>query len=226
MPARNYLSKIFAQSPVSGIEDHMSKAHEAAQQLVPFFDAIIKEDQGEVRKLYQSIAETERKADAIKKELRLRLPKTIFMPVARADILELINAQDSVANRAKDIAGIMAGRALRIPPSTSDTFRIFVERAVDASAQADKTVGELSELFESGFRGHEVDLMEGMIETLDAIESETDGIEIDIRSKVHAVETELPPVDAMFIYHIIDWIGELANDAQAVGHKIQLILAR
>lgn len=226
MPASSYLSKIFAQSPVSGIERHMSKAHEAAEYLVPFFQAVANRDLDKVKKIYGDIDEAERQADAIKKDLRLRLPKTIFMPVARADLLELINAQDHVANRAKDIAGLIVGRRLEFPQSTTEIFQQFIQRAVDACSQADKTVGELGELFESGFRGHEVELMEGMIETLDAIESEADGIEIDIRGKVFELEQSLPPIEVMFLYKIIDWIGELANDAQAVGHKIQLILAR
>ncbi len=226
MPAGSYISRIFAQSPVAGIEKHMSTAYVAASHLVPFFRAITAGDQAEVRRLFEEIDTAEREADAIKKELRLRLPKTIFMPVARADVLDLINAQDKVANRAKDIAGIMTGRRLRLPEATSAIFQDFVQRAVDASAQAEKTVGELSELFESGFRGKEVEIMEGMIEVLDEIESETDRIEIDIREKLYEIEATMPPIDAMFLYKIIDWIGELANDAQSVGHKVQLILAR
>ncbi len=226
MAASSYLSRIFAQSPVTGIERHMSKAYEAAEHLVPFIKAVANRNLDEVRSIYELIDDDERKADAIKKDLRLRLPKTIFMPVARADLLELINAQDNVANRAKDIAGLIVGRRLVIPESTADMFERFVQRAVDACKQADKTVGELGELFESGFRGHEVELMEGMIETLDSIESEADDIEIEIRSRLFDLEQSLPPVDVMFLYKIIDWIGELANDAQAVGHKIQLILAR
>lgn len=226
MPASSYISRIFAKSPVSGIENHMSTAHAAATHLPDFFKAVAASDNAEIRRLYEVIDKAERDADAIKKELRLRLPTTIFMPVARADVLDLINAQDRVANRAKDIAGLIAGRRLLMPADTSDMFQEFVQRAVDASAQADETVSELSELFESGFRGREVELMEGMIETLDTIESETDNLEVNLRHKIYELEDSLPPVDVMFIYKIIDWIGELANDAQAVGHKIQLILAR
>ena len=226
MPARSYLSKIFAQSPVSGIEQHMTKSHEAAAQLSEFFDAVINEDKKQIRSLYKEIDKSERSADKIKKELRSRLPQTLLMPVARADLLELINAQDHVANRAKDIAGLIAGRRLIVPESITDMLKTFVQRAIDASAQANKTVGELSELFESGFKGHEVQIMEEMIDTLDQIESDADAIEIKIRKAVFKVEDSISPVDVMFLYKIIDWIGELANDAQGVGHKVQLILAR
>ncbi|HBP75141.1 MAG TPA: phosphate transport regulator, partial [Alcanivorax sp.] len=37
---------------------------------------------------------------------------------------------------------------------------------------------------------------------------------------------ELPPVDVIFLYKIIEWIGDLADRAQKVGGRLQLLLAR
>ena len=37
---------------------------------------------------------------------------------------------------------------------------------------------------------------------------------------------ELPPVDVIFLYKIIDWIGDLANRAQTVGGRLQILIAR
>ena len=36
----------------------------------------------------------------------------------------------------------------------------------------------------------------------------------------------MPPVDVMFLYKIIDRIGELADCAQKVGSRLQLLIAR
>lgn len=226
MAVRNYFSQIFASSPINGIEQHMSKVHACVQELVPFMHAACKQDFDAARKVHERIEELEHGADDIKRHLRLNLPKTIFMPVARADLLDLITAQDRIANRAKDISGLILGRRLPFPEVTQDLFHAFVERAVDASSQANKTVSELSELFESGFRGTEVDVMEGMIAKLDEIESDTDRIEVQVRDLLYTVEKDYPPIDVMFMYKIIDGIGELGNLAQTVGSRLQLILAR
>jgi hypothetical protein len=40
------------------------------------------------------------------------------------------------------------------------------------------------------------------------------------------VEKELPPVDVMFLYEIINWIGEVADRAQRVGYRLEQLLAR
>lgn len=226
MPVRSYFSQIFATSPISGIEQHMSKVRACAEELIPFFEAVCAGNYEKARGLYDRIDDLEHEADDIKRKLRLNLPQSLFMPVARADLLDLITSQDRVANRAKDIAGLIVGRSLPIPGPTQELFQSFVSRAVDAAGQADKTVAELSELFESGFRGKEVDVMEDMIATLDEIESDTDRIEIEIREKLYSVEADFPPVDVMFLYKTIDGIGEIANLSQTVGSRLQLILAR
>ena len=61
----------------------------------------------------------------------------------RSDLLELLSVQDKVANRAKDIAGLMLGREMAIPLSLQPLMRSFVQRTVEASAQALKAMNEL-----------------------------------------------------------------------------------
>ena len=49
---------------------------------------------------------------------------------------------------------------------------------------------------------------------------------MQIRHALFAIEKELPPIDVMFLYRIIDWVGEVADIAQRVGSRLQLMLAR
>ena len=86
------------------------------------------------------------------------------MPVPREDVLELLLVQDRMANRARDVAGLVLGRSMAIPEPIAEEFLEFVRRNVDAAKQARKSVRELDELFTSGFRGAEVTLVERLIE--------------------------------------------------------------
>jgi uncharacterized protein len=224
--ATSYLSRIFGSSPVGQILLHMERSNACAGKLPLLFEAAIEQDWDKVKSVLDQITELEHDADSFKKTIRMRLPNALFMPVPRADLLDLVTAQDKIANRARDIAGLLLGRRMVLPAATATTFVELVNRAVDASRQANKTVSELSELFESGFRGTELDVMESMIAELDRIEHDTDLIEIRLRAQLFEIEKSLPPVDVMFLYKIIDWIGELANDAQRVGRRLQLLLAR
>ena len=224
--AKAPISGLFGSSPFKPLQEHMARVQECTAQLLPYFDAVLTKDWDEAARQQQKISELEEHADRLKRSLRLRLPNTLFMPVARRDLLEILTMQDKVANKAKDIAGLILGRKMEFPESIHPQIREFVARSIDASAQAQTAINELDELVETGFRGNEVKLVESMIHQLDEIEHDTDKMQVRIRAGLAAVEKQLPPVDVMFQYKIIDWIGDLGDRAQQVGSRLELLLAK
>ena len=226
MSPRSYLFNMFGTSPVRPLQQHMAKVQACISELEPFMEAVVAGDWKEADDVQQRIAVLEDEADELKKDLRMHLPKGLMLAVSRRDLLEVLTMQDKIANKAKDIAGLILGRKMVFPADVGPRLLEFVERCVDASAQAQKAINELDELVETGFRGGEVQLVESMITELDTIESDTDAIQVDVRARVLKQEKDLPPVDVMFIYRVIEWIGDLADLAQRVGSRLQLMLAR
>ena len=225
MPTNPFVS-LFGRSPIGPMQQHIAKAHECAANLMPFFEAVMAQDWAEVARVQQEMVRLEKEADKLKKSVRLNLPKSLFLPVPRSDLLELLSVQDKVANKAKDIAGLMLGREMAIPAELQPLIRSFVQRTVDASAQALKAMNELDELLETGFGGREAKLVETLVEELDGIEDDTDRLQIEVRRTLFKLERDLPPVDVMFLYQIIDWVGEVADRAQRVGNRLEQLLAR
>ncbi len=220
------ISNLFAASPFRPMQDHIEKVHQCVETLRSFLEAVYKKDWDQVDALQQKISQLENDADDLKKEIRLKLPEGIFLPVARTDLLGLVNAQDKLANKAKDIAGLMTGRRMEIPEVLQTSFAAYLERCIDASAQAHKAIHELDELVETGFRGREAVLVEGMISELDAIENDTDDLQRKLRRELFDIEASLPAVNVIFLYKIIDWIGDLGDRAERVGSELELMLAR
>lgn len=226
MSSHSYMSKIFGSSPVQPIQHHMSLVCECVEQLRPFFQQVSREHWDQAKQTLSQIRALENDADEAKKEIRLNLPKGIFMPVSRIDLLEMLRIQDLVANRAKDIAGLVCGREMIFPEQITELLSTFVDRSIAAAFQARKAINELDELVETGFRGAEVELVQSMIKKLDSIEKETDKIQVDLRHQVYKIEDDLPPVNVMFLYKVIEWIGEVADYAQRVGSRLEYLLAR
>lgn len=220
------LSDMFGTSPVRPLQKHMQSVQDCVTQLIPFFDAVLAEEWDEAHKFQAEIARLENEADKLKRELRLKLPKSLFMAMSRRDLLEVLTMQDKIANKAKDIAGLIVGRKMTFPSNLGPLLKDFIQRSIDASAQAQTAINELDELVETGFRGTEVMLVESMIKTLDEIESDTDKIQVEVRKELFAIESDLNPVDVMFLYRIIDWIGDLGDLSQRVGSRLELMLAR
>ncbi len=218
--------KMFGRSPIRPLQKHMQKAYQCAKTLLTYIDAVYASDWDHAHEIRDEIADMEQAADDMKKDLRLHLPKGLFMPIPRTDLLEILTMQDRIANRAKDIAGIIYGRKMQFPESIKQPYQAFLQRCIDAAAQANKAIHELDELLETGFRGNEVTIVEDMIHELDSIEHDTDNMQIDIRQALYKIEKDIPAVDVMFLYKVIDWTGDLADRAENVGGQLLLLLAR
>jgi predicted phosphate transport protein (TIGR00153 family) len=221
----NVLANIFGSSPVKPLEKHINVAFRCAKQLRGFFAAAIAGNWEKASKIRDDIEALEHEADDIKKSIRLQLPKSLFMPVPREDLLELLLVQDKIANRTKDVSGLVLGRKMQIPPQIAEQFLDFVDRNIDAAKQARKSVRELDELFTAGFRGAEVTLVTGLIEELDQIETDTDEKQASLRGELFAIEKSLDPIDAMFMYQVIELTGEIADMAERVGRRLELLLS-
>lgn len=204
----------------------MTIVEQCVDQLTPFFDAVLKEDHNKAKVIYKEISKLENKADALKKKLRLHMPKSLFMPVARRDLLELLLVQDKAANQAKDVAGLIVGRKMVFPENLAKLIPDYSKRCVEACKQAKKVINELDELVETGFAGKEVSIVASIIHELDGIESDTDKLQIKIRAALLKIEKDLPPVDVMFYYKVIEGIGEVADISQRIGSRVELLLAK
>ncbi|MFU8838310.1 MAG: TIGR00153 family protein [Thiohalomonadaceae bacterium] len=226
MSPKSYIFSMFGSSPIRPMQQHMAKVQACATQLIPFFEAVNAEDWAEARRIQRTIAEMEESADQLKRQLRMSLPSGLMMAMSRRDLLQVLTMQDRIANKSKDIAGLMMGRQMRFPPNMGSMMMAFVQRCIDAITQAQIAINELDELLETGFRGREVSLVESMVTKLDEIESDTDKLQVVVRDAMFALEKELHPVDVMFMYQVIDWIGDLGNLAQRVGSRLEIMLAR
>ena len=144
----------------------------------------------------------------------------------RCRLLELLLVQDKIANRSRDISGLVVGRKMTIPELIQPKLLAFIGRNVDAAKKARKTIRELDELFETRFKGSEAHMVGALIDELDTIENETDDMQAEIRSILQPLEQELPPVDLVFLYRVIDLIGGIADRAEAVGRRLETLLVR
>ena len=221
----NYITKMFGASPVAPIQDHMETCFKAANELVTLFAHAIDGEWEKVAISRQKIVEIEQEADELKKQIRGQLPKNLFMPVPREDLLNLLWAQDQIANKARDVSGLVFGRRMKIPQSLRGDFLNYVSRNVDAAKKARKSIRELDELYETGFRGAEADFVEALVEELDQIENDTDEMQAKVRAELFAIEKDLPPVDVMFLYRVIELTGEVGDMAERIGRRLELLLS-
>jgi predicted phosphate transport protein (TIGR00153 family) len=221
----NYISRVFGASPALPLQDHGNTCYQAAKELITMFEYAVAEQWDKVEESRATIVRLENEADELKKQIRSHLPKSLFMPVPREDILNLLLVQDRIANKARHVSGLVAGRRMHIPEPIQKDFIAFASRNVDAAKQARKSIRELDELFETGFRGAEAKLVIRLVEELDAIEHDTDDMQANLRQELFKLEKDLPPIDVMFLYRVIELVGDIADVAERIGRRLELLLS-
>ncbi len=226
MRTTNPIAALLKGSPFKPLQMHMRIVKECVNEVPALFAALAEGNQEALSAQKDKIFAKEGEADAVKNELRVHLPKSLFMPVDRRDLLELLEMQDNIANTAQDIAGLMMERDMTIPDGMEEQLKAFVQRCTDTCNNAANIIEELDELVEMGFRGREATKVEEMVATLNKIEDETDEMGIALSRMLFSKEDELKPVSVIFWYQMLQWIGELADYAEKVGDRMRLLIAR
>jgi predicted phosphate transport protein (TIGR00153 family) len=226
MSSTNPFASMFGKSPFKALQTHMRVALECASEIPPLFEALAAGDQEAVVSIKDKIFEREAEADTIKNGMRGALPKSLFMPVDRRDLLDVLQMQDSIADTAQDIAGLLVERRMELPEFMKEPMLALARRSVDACNQSAKIIEELDELLAMGFRGREASRVEEMVEELNLIEDDTDELGIELARHLFEHEDELKPVSVMMWYQLIEWVGDLADYAEKVGDRLRLLIAR
>ena len=226
MSTTNPLAGLFGKSPFKALQVHMRVVLECAHEIPPLFDALAAGDQESVEATKNKIFEKEAEADKIKNDLRGALPKSLFMPVDRRDLLDVLQMQDSIADTAQDIAGLLVERRMELPDFMKEPMLALARRSIDACNQSAKIIEELDELLAMGFRGREASQVEAMVEKLNLIEDDTDELGIELARHLFEHEDEMKPVSVMMWYQLIEWVGDLADYAEKVGDRLRLLIAR
>lgn len=224
--AKSIIDGLFGKSPISPLQQHMASVHSCIAELKDFMVAIHAQDWVQAEQIRSVIGTKEGEADILKKKLRLSLPSTFMMPFSRRDLLDLLLMQDSIANIAKDVSGLMINRRMTLPNEIFDDMIELTDVCIKTSATALKAVNELDELLETAFGNRERKVVSSIIKDINNLESRSDKIQHVIRAKLFPLEASLPAVDVMFYYRAVEWLGELADAAQKVGSRLEVLLAK
>ena len=226
MARTDNITSLFGKSPIAPLQKHMKQVHSCLKDFAVFAKATKDQDWDKAETIHISINNKEQKADILKKKLRMNLPSTFMMPFSRRDLLDVLLIQDSIANITKDLSGLMMTRRMVFPEQIASDFIKLAGLCIKTSAAALTAINELDELLETAFSSRERKIVDKMIKTVNELEHETDDAQNDIRNKLFALESDLPPVDVMFYYRAIEWLGETADAAQKVGSRFEVMLTK
>ena len=226
MKSTSPLAGLLRRSPFKPIQEHMRTVFSCVSLLKPLFNALFENDREQVVTLAQQIDELETRADKQKSVFRLNMPKTLFMPVDRRDLLNLLRDQDALADDTEKISQILINRDMEVPPEIKELLDKLLAGTLNICSEATLMIEELDELVQVGFGGREHDKVIAMIAGVRRSEHDLDRILHQVKRVLFSIEDSLPPISVMFWYQIIDLLGNLSNKAENISDRLLLFLSK
>lgn len=222
----NPLAGLLRKSPFVSIQEHMRTVYSCVELLPVLFESLSAQDFEGVQGCVRQIEALETEADQIKYDYRHSMPKTLFLPVDRKDLLSLIHEQDALCDGVERVGQLVSMRDMRVIPALQDGLKLLVSGTVIICRQALDMIEELDELLHVGFGGKEHDKVITMISGVRKREHKLDTILYRINRSLFEREHELDPVSVMFWYKILEEVGNVSDHAENIADHLLLFLSR
>jgi predicted phosphate transport protein (TIGR00153 family) len=217
---------LFSRSPFGPMQEHMRMAQKCVDLLSPMMHRVVAGNWAEVKALSKEIYHFEQEADTIKNSIRNSLPKSLFMPVDRRDLLDILHSIDSIADTVEDVAASLQLKTLHLPEHLAEPLLALTDRAIETAQQAGKILDELDAIVEASFGGPEAEKVLRMIEEAGRLEHVTDIAQQRFVRLVLALEDSMKPLDIFMWLKVSQEIGNLANNAERVADKLRLLISK
>ena len=220
------IEKLFGKSPFGPLVEHTRRVHATVEKIRPFLEAYLAGEWERCEELHGEVSKLEHEADKQKNQIRDQLPKSVFLPVDRSDVLGYLKQQDAIADAAEDLTVLLTLRNVETPDDLAGRILGFADQVIRTSELLLDAGLELADLFEASFGGPEVDRVLKMVADVNDQEWEADKREREVTRALLAHEDGMDPIDVLLWMRALDALGEVANHAENTGDLLRMMLAR
>jgi len=215
---------LFGRSPFAPLQAHMEKVSECVHLLRELFSDLEAKDYEALEKVANHISDLEHQADITKNNIRNHLPKSLFLPIDRGHLLEILSIQDRIADRAEDVAVLTTLKNIEILPSFMEEFKEFLEKNIVAFDSVRLVIKEMHELLESSFGGVEAEKVRAMIENVAYEEHEVDLIQHKLLKKLFQSENEMSYTTFHLWQKICEALAAISNLSENLAYRVRMTL--
>ncbi len=218
------LTNLFGNSPFRALEEHSTKVHQCVSLIRGVFDASLAGNREAVDKLAEDIFRLETEADEIRDRLHHDLASRMLIPVSKDQLLDALEHQDSIADRAEDLAAILTYRSLTLPDVLVSDVSAFLDESLSNCKLAEGIFSKLIILVESSFSGRDALTISKLVFELRKREDGTKAKKIQLLRRVHQEEALFGPVDLVSWTQVIEIIGDISKFADNAATAISVII--
>ncbi|MEZ6174933.1 MAG: TIGR00153 family protein [Candidatus Scalinduaceae bacterium] len=218
------LAKLFVKSPFAPLQKHMQDVNLCVEKLKEIFDALVRDDQKSVLRLAKEISKLEAKADTTKNELRNHLPSSLFLPISKGALLEILSLQDDIADDCEDIAVLLTLKNLTLKAELKDDFENFFKENLETFQLIRVIIDEFDNLLETSFTGREAEKVKSMVDAVALKEHESDISQRQLLKNMFGNEELFSHGEFQLWLLIFKEIRALSNTSEKLAHRIRNLL--
>ncbi len=216
--------KVFGRSPFVPLQMHMGKVAECIDYIPEALDAHRHHESETVQTLAGKISRLEHEADVIKHDIRNSLPRGLFMPVDRANLLRILNLQDSIANSAENVGVLLTFKQIKSFGEFENKFDDFTGKCLEAYKLVRNIIDQLDELLETGFGGVETQTVRELVDMVAYKEHESDVAQGELIRELLAHEDTVSYGDFFLWTKIIRQIANIADRSDNLAAAVHMTL--
>jgi predicted phosphate transport protein (TIGR00153 family) len=202
----------------------MEKVAECVHLLEKLFSALKEKNYHRLQEIADQISEVEHKADLMKSDIRNNLPSNLFLSIDRSTFLEILELQDSIADKAEDIAVLVTVRQIELLSSFKEPFEAFLAKNIQCFEESRKIIQELHELLESSFGGVEAEKVKEMCDEAAFLEHEADVIQRKLLGCLYEAESTISYGTFGLWDKIFEATGSISNISEKLADSIRMTL--
>jgi hypothetical protein len=220
---RSYLN-LFGQSPFVSLRLHMDNVAQCIELLPSLYNALDTKQYEKLDAIAESISQAEHQADIVKNDIRNHLPKSLFMPIDRGQLLEILSMQDQIADKVEDIAVLTTFKQLELLEPIREPFKLFMDKNLEAFNDGYQIIKELHELLESSFGGLEAEHVKALVDSVAFKEHEADLLQHKLLRAIFACEGAMTFGTFYLWQKLIQAMGDISNLSEKLANRIRMTL--
>ncbi len=219
------IARLFGKSPFAPLQQHMEKVAACIKKIEEIFNVFFQHSElSELESLVVSLSKMEHEADLTKNDIRNHLPRSLFLPVDRGQILEMLAIQDSIADQAEDIGLSLTLYPLQVPSGMENEIRQFFQKNIEAFWDAKNIMNEIDPLLESSFGGIEAEKVKAMVEQTSYKEYEADLHSHRLLKQFFSRVNEIDNPSFYLWLRLVEEIGSISHISERLANRIRMVL--
>lgn len=218
------LVNLLGESPFGALAAHGEKVHLCVRLLREAFGALQSGDRAQLRGLAERISLAETEADKLRNQLHESLATQVLLPIRREELFNILEHQDSMADRAEDIAFLLTYRAMNLPGPLMARVMEYVEMVLTNCELARGIISRLDLLVEASFTGRDALTVSKLITELAEREDDIKPAQTGLTRDLLEAQPSLPPVEAVLWMQVIGLLAKLSKHADHTGNGIRMTL--